>query len=176
VSFSGTLTVSASGVSKSQLEGGVKKVLANEYDVEEAAVTVVATESRRLHAAERKLAGTWAVAFTIAVPETKVKAAEEKTASLSTNSDNVVATLKNELLELGVPPATLQALTVSGFTVSKVVTAVPTPAPNVTEPPVTTTALDGGEIQASKAEGMVHKATFLPATFVALITSSMHLL
>jgi len=98
----------------------VKKALAKELGVEDSAVSVSATESRRLSdASARQLAGTWKIDFTVTAPEAKMVAVEAKVTSLKTSTASLKTELKVQLKAAGVSDAEIAKMEVSSFTAQK---------------------------------------------------------
>jgi len=109
VHFSGTISIKATGLTKTQVEMSAKKALAQELAVAETQIFVMASESRRLResAAARKLAGNWAVAFTVETVTSKRGPLEGKADLLMTNFVSFQTKMKKALTDMGVDASTL---------------------------------------------------------------------
>jgi hypothetical protein len=119
----GSLKLASSKLNKGEVENGVKKALAQHMSVKESAITVTATKSRRLDSlqVERRLAGTWSVAFTVHVPESQAAAVTTKVNQIATDATSFNAALKTSLKSLGVSD-TDATVSVTGFTASHMTT------------------------------------------------------
>jgi hypothetical protein len=122
-------TVSLSGVNKTQVETATKATLAEHFGVNASAVTVTATESRRLSEA-RNLEGSWSIAYSFTVPTSQAAEVEKKVTATKTNSDAMNTVFKDQLVKAGVPKTKVDAMqAIAGFTSEKTVNKAPAPAP-----------------------------------------------
>lgn len=89
--------------------------MAVRFDVDQNALTVRATESRRLGRSSeaRQLAGTWSVDFTLSVPESKVAACRKAAAAMQSDPTILTETIQMELVKARVSPAEAAAIAVS---------------------------------------------------------------
>jgi len=115
--FSGVLTIAATGVTKAQMEVAMKKTLEAKMcasTADKCTVEVVVTESRRLQEAPvRNLAGNFAVQFKVTVPETKATAVQSVVTATETSTSDMLTTLKEKLEDEGV--TSVSAVTVEDF-------------------------------------------------------------
>lgn len=115
--FSGVLTIAATGVTKAQMEVAMKKTLEAKMcasTADKCTVEVVVTESRRLQEAPvRNLAGNFAVQFKVTVPETKATAVQSVVTATEASTSDMLTTLKEKLVDEGV--TSVSAVTVEDF-------------------------------------------------------------
>jgi len=141
VKFSGSISITATNVTTTQMEAACKGALAKQFNVSASMVTVTATESRRLgDAVARMLAGSWAVQFTITAPASKAAAIESSAAALKATPSNFA--LAAELTKAGV--ADVSSLKVTGLTVAKATTT--TLKPTTTIKPTTSSELGAANL------------------------------
>jgi hypothetical protein len=108
--FSGSLQISAQGLSKTQVETSARASFAAELNVNENSITLEATEFRRLNAAPRlpmEKGGTWNIVFSVSVPATKVAKVQRGISVIQANPSSFGKTMSKELVKRGVsaPPA-----------------------------------------------------------------------
>jgi hypothetical protein len=112
--ISGSLSFTSTALNQTQVETATKKSLAQQLSVSESQVTAAAVESRRLEEMRgaRRLAGNWAVSFSMNV------AASQSSAALGTLSSMTSTTfsqaMKTQLISMGVS-TTDATITVSSF-------------------------------------------------------------
>jgi len=124
VQIVGSLTISLSGVTQLQMEKATRKSLAAEFVVPERFVSLKVTESRRLVGAgelNRRLAGTWNVAFAIDVPASQKASVEAKALSLADDGASLEAAMVTHLKAAGVAAAVANSVSVSNTGTNAVV-------------------------------------------------------
>eukprot|EP00427_Karlodinium_veneficum_P028747 CAMPEP_0169210768 /NCGR_PEP_ID=MMETSP1016-20121227/15392_1 /TAXON_ID=342587 /ORGANISM="Karlodinium micrum, Strain CCMP2283" /LENGTH=345 /DNA_ID=CAMNT_0009288333 /DNA_START=445 /DNA_END=1479 /DNA_ORIENTATION=+ len=128
--FIGSLSFTSTALTREQVTSSTKKSLAQEFEVGEPQVTVSVEETRRLEAFAdaRRLAGTWNVAFSIAVPSGQAAAAESKAASLKSDPTTFNQAMKTHLQNLGVGE-TEAAIQLRSFEASRKVKPASSAAP-----------------------------------------------
>jgi len=113
--------MTAPGLTEPQVVDATKKAVATYFTVDPDTVTVTATETRRLHGADRKLAGTWSVNFEFLAPASKVAAVTAKVTELNASpevfSTAMTSGIKAALTEAGVDAAVLASVTVTSHDV-----------------------------------------------------------
>jgi hypothetical protein len=119
--FGGSVSVTATGVTEKQMASAMTKSLAKKFSVTEKSVYVKATESRRLAATEglRRLAGTWAIAYSITAPVAQATAITATMTDLKASPDKLKTELKAQLVTAGVAQSAVDSLGVSSFTGSE---------------------------------------------------------
>jgi len=91
--YSGSLTMTATNVSKGQVETALTNTFASQFNVSKSAVNVTATKSRRLvQAALRKLAGTWDVGYTVGGLTSTTEQTRVASAGSAASSDDTAFT------------------------------------------------------------------------------------
>eukprot|EP00929_Paragymnodinium_shiwhaense_P120829 TRINITY_DN9289_c0_g1_i1.p1 TRINITY_DN9289_c0_g1~~TRINITY_DN9289_c0_g1_i1.p1 ORF type:complete len:1157 (+),score=296.64 TRINITY_DN9289_c0_g1_i1:211-3681(+) len=139
--ITGSLTFSATGVSKSQVESSVTAALSQKLGVDKTAVTLTVTETRRLGAA-RRLAGSWQVDYTVNAPASSRENMKVVQAELAGDPSAFGTLLKAELVKAGAEEASL------GFQLEAAVMEVPEAK--------TTSGADGSEsVSGSKPASLV---------------------
>jgi hypothetical protein len=131
VKFTGTMTVKAPGVSKAQMQNATKRALEKQF--EGSTVTVTVIESRRLTDSwrmagsfDRRLAGSFAISYTVEAPAAQAAAHTAKMGELKKSTATLMTSLKTEMKAVGVDTAVLDKLEVSAFTSVTVVVVTPT--------------------------------------------------
>jgi hypothetical protein len=121
-------------VNKTQVETATKATLAEHFGVNASAVTVTATESRRLSEA-RNLEGSWSIAYSFTVPTSQAAEVEKKVTATKTNSNAMNTVFKEQLVKAGVPKTKVEAMqAIAGFTSEKTVNNAPATTPAPVEP------------------------------------------
>jgi len=123
VTVSGTISFTLNVANKTLVEEAAGASVASHFGVPANTVKTTATESRRLNAGDRRLAGTWSVAYEFTAATTPALTA--KVAAVATTPDTFKAAFttkfKAQLTVAGVSADVLSALVVSAVTsVSKV--------------------------------------------------------
>jgi len=125
-SYAGSVSLSVTGATKTQMETSMKKTLAQQFAVSDTGVAVTATESRRLaDASPRQLAGTWTIVFVITVPGTQMAAIEAKASALTADTTSLKTELATQLKAAGVSDDAIKSLSVASFSAVKKGTAGP---------------------------------------------------
>jgi len=137
---SGSITLTATGLNKSVVEQAGQMAVAAHYNVSESIVSVNVSESRRLNARLRRLAGTWSINYEFVVPvekaadvATKVDAA---TNDVVTFNQAFTQVFKEKLTAAGASSEAVDSIEVTGSTVQSV-------TPGATTTTTTTTAVVG---------------------------------
>jgi hypothetical protein len=151
VTFTGKFSLALAGANKTQVETATKKSLAKHFAVSEASVTTTATESRRLSEGIRKLAGTWSIEYSFTVPASQAKAVEGKVEATKTSMDALKTELKTQLIAAGVDASKVNAMTVTGFTGTKVDPKTKSTATTGTAPSTTSRAADAAIFSSAAA-------------------------
>jgi ABC-type branched-subunit amino acid transport system substrate-binding protein len=113
-SFSGTMVLQVAA-NQNQVQNSVKTAVAAKFSVLESAVTVTATESRRLlDTEERRLAGTWRVMYEIATTTGLVASLERAAQEIEADTTPLLNELKTALTANGV--SDVSAVVVQAFT------------------------------------------------------------
>merc|ERR1712070_843357 len=99
VKIAGSMTFTAQGLQKQQVETASKAALSSALDVHQSLITVTATESRRLLVSERRLAGTWNVAYELQVAEAKGAAVTQAMTTIKADSNAFKGSLEPALTE-----------------------------------------------------------------------------
>jgi len=122
----GSLSVVAAGLTKDQIEAASKTSLALHFAVDASKVTATATETRRLavDGNDRRLKGTWTIAYSMQVTAAQVTAVKTKVATAASAPDAFKAALatnfKAALKTAGVSATVADALTVSSATATHI--------------------------------------------------------
>jgi hypothetical protein len=115
--FSGVLTIAATGVTKAQMEVAMKKTIEAKMcasTADKCTVEVVVTETRRLQEAPvRNLAGNFDVQFKVTVPETQATAVQSVVTATEASTSDMLTTLQEKLVDEGV--TSVSAVSVSDF-------------------------------------------------------------
>jgi hypothetical protein len=98
--------------------------LAKQFNVPEKSVHVKATESRRLMESDRRLAGTWAIDYTITALASQEATISSQMTTLKAAPDNLKAEMKTQLKAAGVAQSAIDTLTVSSFSGTQVTSKV----------------------------------------------------
>jgi len=123
-----------SGVNKTQMETATKATLAEHFGVKASAVTVTATESRRLSQA-RNLEGSWSIDYSFTVPTSEAAAVETKVKATKTDTNAMNTVFKTQLVKAGVSKAKVDKMKIAGFTYKKTVNQAKKPAEEGTASP-----------------------------------------
>lgn len=112
--FGGRVGISATGVTKAQMETAMTKSLAKKFSVSEKSVHVQAKESRRLMEGEglRRLAGQWAIDYTVTAPATEAVAIASKITELQASPVTLQPEIKAQLTAAGVAQSAVDSLAV----------------------------------------------------------------
>jgi len=125
-SYAGSVSLSVTGATKTQMETSMKKTLAQQFAVSDTGVAVTATESRRLaDASPRQLAGTWTIVFVITAPGTQMAAIEAKASALTADTASLKTELATQLKAAGVSDDAIKSLSVASFSAVRKGTAGP---------------------------------------------------
>lgn len=119
VQYDGSVSFSATGVTKTQVQTAVQKTLAKQFEVQESAVTVEATESRRLEGSLRRLAGSWDVAFLVSAPAGKGAAIETAVNVLKADPTSLQTEMVTQLQAAGASKEAADSLQVASFIAQK---------------------------------------------------------
>jgi len=118
----GSITMVAAGLTKAQVEAASKTALAEHFAVTSGRITTTATETRRLgvDGNDRRLAGTWTIAYNFLALPAEVVAINTKVATAKSAPDAFKAALatkfKAGLKKAGVSAAVADALVVNSAT------------------------------------------------------------
>jgi len=143
--YSGSLIMTATDVTKDQMETALADTFASQFNVSASAVSVTATESRRLaQSALRKLAGTWTISFTIKVLEHQKTSMDTKVSTVLADTTSLTAALGTHLIAAGAPQSAVASLQVSSVTIVLVTTTTTTATTKTTTAEATATATATG--------------------------------
>jgi len=110
-SYEGSYIISAPAVNKATMEGVARQSMATQFDLSLDHVQVTVTETRRLSEDVRRLAGTFNIAYVLTVPQEQAAAVTAKVQAATTAPTEFIARVQADLVEAGVPQATVSALT-----------------------------------------------------------------
>jgi len=117
---SGEIVFTATGLNQTVVEQAGKKAVAGHYNISEAIVSVTVTETRRLNAALRRLAGTWKISYEFDVPLEKADAVAAKVDAATSNAEvfkqDFTQVLKEKLIAEGVSSDAVSSIVVTSAT------------------------------------------------------------
>lgn len=120
VSYNGKIKMNITGANKQQVETAIKAALAVKLNVTQDSITnVVATQSRRLSASKRRLAGTWDISYTVTQPAAQEAALNAKVLEMKNDKAGLKTTMVAQLKVAGAANPTVE---VGEMTDSSVVT------------------------------------------------------
>merc|ERR1712106_920621 len=116
-SYEGSYTISAPGVNKVTMEQVAQQSMATQFDLSLDHVQVTVTETRRLSEDVRRLAGTFNIVYVLTVPQAQAAAVtaevQAATADPDTFQTEFTALVQADLVEAGVPQATVDSVAVT---------------------------------------------------------------
>merc|ERR1719491_2217453 len=137
---SGTITLTATGLNESVVEQAGQMAVAAHYNVSESIVSVNVSESRRLKAALRRLAGTWSINYEFVVPPEKAADVAIKVDAAANNVEtfkqDFTQVFKTKLHAAGASSEAVNSIEVTSATVQSV-------TPGATTSTRTTTRAEG---------------------------------
>jgi hypothetical protein len=100
VRIAGSVTFTAEGLQKAQVETAATAALAASLDVNAELIKITVTQARRLAVEARRLADTWKIDYTVDVPESKGEAVETALKKISEDSAEFKGHLETAVNEL----------------------------------------------------------------------------